>query len=238
MTDRCHAIDRGRPRVRRLLAALAGALVCSSPAYAAQWAQIYDTGLLDFATSAEATADGGFIVAGATNVVNMSGFGAWLLKLDTNGAIIWQHVYDGAGEATANAVRQLDDDGYIVAGFRNPTFTDRDAWVLRLDTDGDVVWQKSYGGAGNDAVKSLERTSDGGYIMAGYSTSFGAGDSDGWVLKLDADGNVIWQKTYGGTGPDEFNSRSAPSAGRPMVVTSRSGRQTPRSVPEGNRRGS
>jgi len=219
-------------------AALTGALVCSSPAYAAQWAQIYDTGLLDFATSAEATADGGFIVAGATNVLNLSGFGAWLLKLDTNGAIIWQHVYDGAGEATANAVRQLDDGGYIVAGFRNPTFTDRDAWVLRLDPDGDVVWQKSYSGAGNDAVKSLERTSDGGYIMAGYSTSFGAGDSDGWVLKLDADGNVIWQKTYGGTGPDEFNSRSAPSAGRPMVVTSRSGRQTPRSVPEGNRRGS
>ncbi len=75
-----------------------------------------------------------------------------------------------------------------------------DIWVLKLNTDGSVAWQKTYGGSGDDEAYSIQQTSDGGYIVAGDTDSFGAGTADVWVLKLDSDGTVAWQKTYGGTG--------------------------------------
>ena len=74
-----------------------------------------------------------------------------------------------------------------------------DIWVLKLDRDGTITWQKTYGGSGYDDAYSIQQTSDGGYIVAGDTYSFGAGSGDVWVLKLDQCGNITWQKTYGGS---------------------------------------
>ena len=71
---------------------------------------------------------------------------------------------------------------------------------MKLDANGNVTWQKTYGGSsGDDCAHSIQQTSDGGFIVAGATSSYGAGSFDYWVLKLDANGNIIWQKTYGGS---------------------------------------
>ncbi len=89
----------------------------------------------------------------------------------------------------AYAVQQTQDGGYVVCGESNFDF-----WILKLNSDGTVAWQKSYDEGGWNRARSIEQTADGGYIVAGE------GDSSLWVLKLNADGTVAWQKTYGGGG--------------------------------------
>ena len=112
------------------------------------------------------------------------------------------------------SVRQTSDGGYIVAG-RTESFGagGTDFWVLKLDSEGLVEWQCTYGGAGNDYANCIQQTSDGGYIVAGDTESFGAGGYDAWILKLDSSGNIDWQNTYGGTGNEYANCIQQTSEG-------------------------
>ncbi len=93
-----------------------------------------------------------------------------------------------------------------------------DAWVIKLDASGNVQWQKTYGGRNLDEAKSIQQTSDGGYIVAGETWSFGAGGRDAWVIKLDAKGNVQWRKTYGGKYEDRAKSIQQTSDGGYIVA--------------------
>jgi hypothetical protein len=131
----------------------------------------------------------------------------------------WASTYGGAGKDYLEAIQQTSDGGYIVAGF---TYSfgpgDADAWVLKLDSAGTVAWQKTYGGMVNEYARSIHQTADGGYIVAGNTHSFGAGDADAWVLKLDSAGAVTWQKTYGGAGGDYANSIQQTSDGGYIVA--------------------
>jgi hypothetical protein len=142
---------------------------------------------------------------------------AWVLKLDGNGNVQWQKTY---GDGTAYSIQQTSDGGYIVAGEAYSFGAGgSDACVLKLDGDGNVQWQKTYGGTDSDFVNSIQQTSDSGYIVAGQTGSFGAGFYDAWVLKLDGDGYVQWQKTYGGTANnDSANSIQQTSDGGYIVA--------------------
>ena len=93
-----------------------------------------------------------------------------------------------------------------------------DLLVLKLNPDGTVAWQKTYGGSQSDYAYSIQQTSDGGYIVAGGTVSFGAGGSDFWILKLDSDGSVAWQKTYGGLNDDYAQSIQQTSDGGYIVA--------------------
>jgi len=142
--------------------------------------------------------DGGFIVAGNAKVEGGSNYyDFWVVKLDSGGNVIWQKTYGGDHGDYANSIRQTfdqqgDPDGYIVAGY---TYS-AGAWILKLDLYGSIEWQKAYG-IDSEEANSIQQTQDGGYIVAGDTDSFGAGENDSWILKLDGDGNIIWQKTYG-----------------------------------------
>ena len=114
----------------------------------------------------------------------------------------WIKTYGGSLADTANAIQQTSDGGYIVAGSTGSDRYSYHAWVVKLDGDGSVLWEKIYGGTGNDHARAVQQTSDGGYIVAGYTYSFGAGGVDAWVFKLDGSGSVLWEKTYGRTGND------------------------------------
>ncbi len=131
----------------------------------------------------------------------------------------WMRTYGGTASDDAYFVRQTSDGGYIVAG-QTPSFGagDMDAWLLKLDGEGDIVWQKTYGGTDFDSAYSVQQTSDGGYIVGGQTRSFGAGDQDVWVLKLSANGDMTWQKTYGGTAFDFPNLVQQTSDGGFIVV--------------------
>ncbi len=171
-----------------------------------QWAKTYGGTDYDKANSIQQTSDGGYIVAGKTSSFGAGRSDAWVLKLDASGNVQWAKTYGGANWDYASSIQQTSDGGYIVAG-KTSSFDaiGDDVWVLKLDASGNVQWQKRYGGTNFDWVTSIQQTRDGGYIVAGVTLSFGAGDDDFWVLKLDANGNVQWQKTYGGTNSDGAN---------------------------------
>ena len=103
----------------------------------------------------------------------------------------------------ARSVVQTSDGGYALAG-HTASFGagSYDAWLVKVDASGNAMWNKTYGGASSDKAYSVVQTSDGGYALAGFTDSFGAGNYDAWLVKVDASGNAMWNKTYGGAASD------------------------------------
>jgi len=189
------------------------------------WQKTYGGTGTDVALSVQQTADGGYIVAGHTTSFGAGGYDFWVLKLNSTGGVTWQKTYGGSGNEYVvwMSVQQSADGGYIVAGYTTSFGAgDADFWVLKLNSTGGVTWQKTYGGANDDGAYSVRQTAEGGYVVAGYTTSFGAGPIDAWVLKLNSTGGVTWQKTYGGTSNDQASSVQQTADGG-YVVAGRTG---------------
>ena len=164
------------------------------------WQKTYGGTAYDYATSSQQTTDGGYIVSGGTESFGSGSNDIWLLKLDGSGNVAWQKTYGGTALDVFYQAQQTTDGGYIAAGYTTSFGSgSNDIWLLKLDGSGNVTWQKTYGGTASDYATSVQQTADGGYIVAGGTRSFGAGDNDIWLLKLDGSGNVTWEKTYGGT---------------------------------------
>lgn len=178
-----------------------------SPDGTVEWQKTYGGINLDEASSIQQTNNGGYIVAGHTTSYGAGHYDFLTLKISANGAVEWQKTYGGVRFEWAEFVQQTGDGGYIVTG-KTESFGAGldDFWVLKLSPDGVVEWQKTYGGVGSEEANSIQHTSDGGYIVAGDTSSFGAGLLDAWVLKLSPEGMVEWQKTYGGVGHDKAYS--------------------------------
>jgi len=170
------------------------------------------------------TADGGYIVAGSSksndgDVTGNHSSGIpyedfWVAKIDLTGHLQWQKSLGGTNKDVANSIRQCSDGGYIVAGYTESNDGDvsnfhggpSDHWVVRLDTGGNIKWQKTFGGSGEDGSEEVQQTSDGGFIVIGWSTSntdtLLNHDFDFHIIKIDTGGIMQWQKFYGGTGDD------------------------------------
>jgi len=171
------------------------------------WEKTYGGSKNDWANSIQQTRDGGYIVAGVTYSKGAGRLDFWVLKLNEKGEIIWEKTYGGSENDCANSIQQTREGGYIVAGYTESKGTgERDSWVLKLDEYGEIIWEKTYGGEYNDEANSIQQTRDGGYIVAGSTESKGVGKEDFWVLKLDKNGEIIWDKTYGGDSFDESYS--------------------------------
>jgi hypothetical protein len=175
----------------------------------------------DRANAVRQTRRGTYLVAGFTTSFGAGGADVWSLTLNELGALGGgiQKTIGGPGEEWAWDVRETADEGSVVAGFTNSFGAGgRDVWVLRLDRLGNVLWQKTYGGVGEDEARAVVPTHDGGFVVAATTDSFGAGQEDFWVLRLDADGNVLWQHTYGSTGIDRAESIAQTQDGEFVVV--------------------
>ena len=162
------------------------------------WQKTYGGENDDYPRSIQQTSDGGYIVAGHTAPIGTVGADALVIKLNANGNIVWQKTYGGERDDFARSIQQTKDGGYIVAGFRDTNERHWDVWIFKLDSNGTLIWEKIYGETGFDYAKSIQQTSDGGYIVAGHRLSFEIGVDEALVLKLDSNGNIVWQKTYGG----------------------------------------
>ena len=177
-----------------------------------EWNKTYGGSGVDAARCVINTDDGGYVLAGFTQSFGAGGQDFWLVKVDSSGGQEWNKTYGGAGTENAFSVVKTGDGGYALAG-RTRSFGEGrlDFWLVKVDSSGGQEWNKTYGGAGNDPAHSmveanLVKTGDGGYVLAGFTQSFGAGGQDGWLIKTDASGNMEWNNTYGGVGDDVLNS--------------------------------
>lgn len=161
----------------------------------------------DVFISVQQTLDGGYISAGYTySYVTVSNYrGAWLIKTDINGNEQWNKTFGDSGEI-AYSVQQTSDGGYIFVGYTSSPGADMEAWLVKIDVNGNEQWNKTFGGIYGDAAQSIQKTSDGGYILAGYTYSYGAGRNDAWLIKTDVNGNEQWNKTFGGIDLDSTES--------------------------------
>jgi uncharacterized delta-60 repeat protein len=158
----------------------------------------------DVASSIIQSSDGGYVVAGYTQSFGAGGWDFYVVKLDSSGNVIWTKTIGGGSDDVARSIIQSSDGGYVVAGWTNSFGAGGwDFYVVKLDSSGNVVWTKTIGGIGDDQAWSIIQSSDGGYVVAGNTSSFGAGGWDFYVVKLDANGNVVWTKTIGGTGSQD-----------------------------------
>lgn len=192
---------------RNRLAALAASLTLIVPTLClaqTSWVR-YDLTGVDKARAVVATSDCGLLVAGHVD----SAFGfyndAWLVRTNARGDVLWQQrVSTGGGDDVPYAALETPDGGFVVAGSTraDTTTQDFDFWVVKLDRDGDVEWQRAYGGPEWDAASGVAAAGDGGYVLVGRTESSGAGNIDLWVLRIDAAGGVLWQRTFGGDNHD------------------------------------
>jgi uncharacterized delta-60 repeat protein len=169
-----------------------------------QWTKTIGGSDDDFANSVIQSSDGGYVIAGYTQSFGAGGYDMYVVKLDSNGNVVWTKTIGGSNSDVANSIVQSSDGGYVVAG-ETLSFgaSGRDIYVVKLDSSGNIVWTKTIGGSWDDFANSVIQSSDGGYVIAGYTQSFGAGWDDIYVVKLDSSGNVQWTKTIGGSADDE-----------------------------------
>jgi len=189
---------------------------------AIQWQKSYGGTYTDIATVIRQTTDGGYIVAGSTNsddvdVTGLNGGASnagtgnsdmWVIRLNASGGFKWGKCLGGGWIDGATDVRQTTDGGFAVAGWGNCGVCPYAYYLYKLDSSGALLWYKSYGGNTYEEAASMQQTKDGGFILAGTSSSTNGqvtghhGDStttDYWVVKTDTAGNIQWQKSYGGS---------------------------------------
>lgn len=179
-----------------------------------EWQKTYGDVYIDYAYAVTQTFDGGYAVAGGTESFGAGGFDLWILRLDSGGSILWQKTYGGAENEYPASILETEDGRFLVVG-ASESFAagGLDAWLLLLDSNGGIVWQKAYGGGYHDFASAAVETNSGGFVVVGGTESFGAGHTDAWVLRLTDEGTVVWEKTYGGDVNDQALSVQQTDAG-------------------------
>ena len=191
----------------------------------------------DYAYSSQQTSDGGYIIAGNSTSNNQDvsgnhgGNDIWVVKTSSTGTIEWQKSIGGGKEEIASMIRQTSDGGYIIAGQTYSNDGDAsgnhgagDAWVIKLTSTGNITWKKCYGGSDYEIGIDIAQTTDGGYVLAAQSSSNNGdisgnhGQRDYWIVKLDANGSISWQKCLGGTSQDYVRAIKQTSDGGYIVA--------------------
>lgn len=188
-----------------------------------EWQKSWGGNHQDCFNSIETTLDGGFIVTGYSASENIDGIvnegyeDAIIIKYDKDGNVVWQKNWGGESNESFDDILYMDDNSFIVVGQSAssnieelPNKGETDAIILKYDKDGNLLWQKSWGGDGNDFFEKLIQTENGEYIVVGQSASsnidgiINKGAGDAIILKYDKDGNLIWQKSWGGNDNEVF----------------------------------
>lgn len=195
------------------------------------WEKSYGGIHSEYLFDAQPTADYGFILAGSSlsgktgnkEQENVNNLDYWIWKMDERGDLDWQKSFGGTGADFLQSIKNTRDGGFILLGTstsmqggnkKEDSSGKEDLWIIKLNAKGDEEWQKTIGGSGKDLAKMIHQTKDGGYIVGGTSESVISGNKssphygsmDYWVVKLDSQGNIEWQRTYGGSLVDLLES--------------------------------
>ena len=168
------------------------------------WTRTYGGTETEVGNSVQQTNDGGFIIVGGVGPIN--DYDLLLIKTDSDGDTLWTKTYGGPYSDEGFSVQQTYDGGYLITGSTASIGAGGlDLWLIKTDSDGDTLWTRTYGGPSSDEGFSAQQTF-GGYIVTGYTMSFGVGNSDLWLLRTDSNGDTLWTKTFGGNSWDRGSS--------------------------------
>lgn len=162
------------------------------------WNKTFDkAGSIDYESSVQQTADGGYIITGSVQAVNYWD-DVYLLKTDSSGKKLWSKTFGGDYGDHGSSVKQTADDGYIIVGNTDsPSYPWHDVYLIKTDGAGKELWSKTFGGIYDDYGYSVQQTDDGGYIIAGQTDSSDVGESGIYLIRTDASGKEIWSRTFG-----------------------------------------
>jgi len=172
-----------------------------------QWSKIYGTPAIEWGYGARETYDGGFILCGFTNQNLSSGYDVYLLKIDAMGNLLWSKTPGGTDWDFGYGIELTADSGFIVIGRTYSTSNGgADLMILKTDSLGNVSWLKNFGGAGDETANTIYKTKQGDFLVLGETNSFGAGDKDFYIIRIDDTGDTLWTKAYGTTAFDSGNA--------------------------------
>ncbi|UCG04109.1 MAG: hypothetical protein JSW11_08995 [Candidatus Heimdallarchaeota archaeon] len=180
----------------------------------------------DSASAVIQTADDGFLIAGTTvdyhytegSAIYPHNGDMWLVKIYTNGSVEWDQAYGGSEHDYAREVIQTTDGGLLLAGTMNFWTNDSDMWLVKTDANGSMEWNQTYGGLNDESASAVIQVADGGFLIAGSTESYGAGDKDVWLVKTYANGTVKWNQTIGGSERDGSSSVIQTTNGDFLIV--------------------
>lgn len=172
------------------------------------WTRIFqDGGITTIGSSIQPTPDNGFMIVGHVMRNHIDSRDVWILKIDADGNRQWSRTLGGNQDDICYNVIHTSDDAYMLVGYTASSGAGGyDGMVIKINDQGEPFWTNTYGSAGDDYLFDIVETPDNGYVMIGQTNSLGAGEDDIWLVKVDEEAQVLWQKTFGGQGED-FGSR-------------------------------
>lgn len=167
------------------------------------WHKTYGGEKDDVGLSVVHAKEGGYVITGYTSSLTNGKEDVCVIKTNKKGDKIWSKVYGGPENDRGHSIINTDDEGFVIAGFTQ-SFGEGldDIWLIKLDHKGNKLWNKTFGGIESDRAFSVVRTSDNGLAITGFTNSFGAGNEDLWIIKTDANGTHLWNRTFGGIEKD------------------------------------
>jgi hypothetical protein len=181
-----------------------------------QWKKVYyrENEGADVALAIQQLSDGGYIIGGFTQ---SSSWACYVLRTDSLGNVIWSNIYPGSWQSECYDIHSTPDGGFIFTGTESSYQTDTDVLITKLDANGNLIWKKIYGTVDAEQGESIQRLSDGGYIVAGMSTH-GAGSYDMYIIRTNSTGDSLWSRTIGSSGDDRAFAVASPQAGSYLVT--------------------
>tara|TARA_B110000908_G_C10182884_1_gene416563 strand:+ start:29 stop:1306 length:1278 start_codon:yes stop_codon:yes gene_type:complete len=177
---------------------------------------------LSSAKSVQQTNDGGYVITGTKTSLANGDEDVFIIKINANGNTQWRNAFGGTNDDEGHSVQQTTDGGYIITGFTKSFGNlDRDVFLIKTDGLGIEQWSRTLGGTAGDYGYSVQQTTDGGYIIAGQTGSFGSGDGDVYLIKTDGNGIGQWYKTFGGTDTNEYATSVQQTTDGGYVITGR-----------------
>ena len=167
------------------------------------WTKTYGGIYADGGKALCETPNSGALIIGYTYSWGTGASDIIAICIDETGEELWSNTYGGSGYEYGYGVCQSHDSGFIITGYSSSfdPLHSKDVYVAALDTDGTLLWEKTYGGTKLDSGRSICQT-DNGYLICGYTESFGAGENDIYLLNIDKQGTILWENTYGGSGAE------------------------------------
>ena len=170
-----------------------------------QWSKYWGGTGKERAQDIVQTADGGYAISGYTTSAPAAYYDAFIVRFNSSGDTLWSKRYGSGGFDDANAIVLMPDQGFLIGGQSTNGSSGLDMYLVRVRSNGDTLWTKKFGTTGTDNIEHIIRQSDGSFIIAGGTDGPGLGGNDGYAVKTDTGGTVLWSKIYGGNSQDDFH---------------------------------